>query len=171
MVNGVQAASGGQGRGAAPSIHSIAPAAVTLCTFRLDELGLGPILPHHWDPQSGSAQLGPGHRTLSRGTLTLPSLRQPSPQLQATFPGALVTERGRLVRGPDAVAKTRPQQRLSGVSPGGNLKAAPGSLAPQSPSAWKPGFLLPGFQGVEFDLGRGQVVCFPLDLVAMPSLN
>lgn len=67
--------------------------------------------------------------------------------------------------------KARPQQRLSGVSPGVNLKAAPGSLAPQSPSAWKPGFLLPGFQGVEFDLGRGQVVCFPLDLVAMPSLN
>ena len=44
--------------------------------------------------------------------------------------------------------KALPQQRLSGVSPGVNLKAAPGSLAPQSPSAWKPGFLLPGFQGI-----------------------
>ena len=56
--------------------------------------------------QSGSAQLGPGHRTLNRGTLTLPSLREPSPQLRATFPGALVTERGRLVQGPGAVAKS-----------------------------------------------------------------
>lgn len=106
MVNGVQAASGEQGRGAAPSIHSITPAAVTLCTLQLDALGLGTILPHHWDPQSGSAQLGPGRRTLNRETLTLPSLREPSPQLQATFPGALVTERGRLVQGPGAVAKS-----------------------------------------------------------------
>ena len=31
--------------------------------------------------------------------------------------------------------------------------------------------LLSGFQGVEFDLGRGQVVCLPLDLVAMASLS
>lgn len=131
--------SGGQGRGAARTVHSIAPAAVTLCTFQLDALGLGSVLPHHWDPRPGSAQLGPGHRTLSGGTLTHPLFRQPSPQLRATFPGALVTED--LCRDLVPLLKARPQQCLSGVSPGVNLKAAPGSQGPQSLSAWKPGFL------------------------------
>lgn len=83
--------SGGQGRGAARTVHSIAPAAVTLCTFQLDALGTGispasPLGPTAWFCSAGTwSQV-----TLSGGTLTHPLFRQPSPQLRATFPGALL---------------------------------------------------------------------------------